>query len=125
VTPERGPETELTQTVENQRTGHEPEDLLREPEAAQAEVLLPPSPLPAEDDVKEATMLALTTCSPPTAATFASNGGTISLEAAAPAAITTRYLVDAAPEGDAWFHEQKFDGYRIVRERPRPAKATE
>jgi bifunctional non-homologous end joining protein LigD len=23
-------------------------------------------------------------------------------------------LVDAAPEGDQWFHEQKFDGYRIV-----------
>src|SRR5438105_4704025 len=23
-------------------------------------------------------------------------------------------LVDAAPEGDEWLHEQKFDGYRIV-----------
>lgn len=23
-------------------------------------------------------------------------------------------LVDAAPEGDAWLHEQKFDGYRIL-----------
>ncbi len=25
-------------------------------------------------------------------------------------------LVDEAPEGDDWFHEQKFDGYRIVAE---------
>jgi bifunctional non-homologous end joining protein LigD len=26
-------------------------------------------------------------------------------------------LVDTAPEGDDWFHEQKFDGYRILAER--------
>jgi ATP-dependent DNA ligase len=28
-----------------------------------------------------------------------------------------RDVVDTAPEGDEWFHEQKFDGYRIIAER--------
>jgi len=32
-------------------------------------------------------------------------------------ALQLALLVDEAPEGDDWFHEQKFDGYRIVAEK--------
>ena len=32
-------------------------------------------------------------------------------------ALQLALLVDEAPEGDTWLHEQKFDGYRIVAER--------
>jgi bifunctional non-homologous end joining protein LigD len=34
----------------------------------------------------------------------------------APPEVELATLVDAAPEGDDWLHEQKFDGYRIVAE---------
>lgn len=33
-------------------------------------------------------------------------------------------LVDEAPEGDDWLHEQKFDGYRIVAERTSKGEVT-
>ncbi len=36
--------------------------------------------------------------------------------ASMPRALQLATLVDAPPEGDEWFHEQKFDGYRIVAE---------
>lgn len=32
-------------------------------------------------------------------------------------ALQLAQLVDEAPEGDGWFHEQKFDGYRILADR--------
>jgi bifunctional non-homologous end joining protein LigD len=34
-------------------------------------------------------------------------------------ALQLAQLVDEAPDGDEWFHEQKFDGYRIVAEKSR------
>src|SRR5690348_3768232 len=32
-------------------------------------------------------------------------------------AVQLATLVDEAPEGDEWLHEQKFDGYRIIAEK--------
>ena len=36
-TPDRGPESEIKETKEDQRAGHEPEDLLRSTDREQAE----------------------------------------------------------------------------------------